>query len=240
MSRGHFVIEQNNATGTVSYWEAGENQSVADAAGVSLADYIHAMYFFIRKAKARKVLMIGCGGGTLATMLARAGVEVAVVDISARSFEIARRFFALPAAVACHVADGRAFLARSRARYDAIALDAYDGDTIPAQFLKPDFFALAKSRLRPRGIFAMNIMVADDHDRAPDRIGRAAQESFRHVRLLDSDGWIDRNAVLIAGAVRALPRPRLLLKPRRRAARLAREIRDLDFRPLRDWIGPCS
>ena len=234
MSRPSFVIEQNNATGTVSYWEAGENQSVADAAGISLADYIHAMYFFIRKAKAKRVLMIGCGGGTLATMLHRAGAEVTVVDVSARSFEIARRFFALPAAVDCRIADGRAYLARRRVRYDAIALDAYDGNAIPAQFLNPAFFALVKSRLRPRGIFAMNIMVKDDFDRTPDRIGRAAQKSFAQVRLLDSDGWIDRNAVLIAGAVARLPRPRLLLKPARRAVRLAREIADLDFRPLRD------
>ena len=234
MPRPSFVIEQNNATGTVSYWEAGENQSVADANGISLADYIHAMYFFIRKAKARRVLMIGCGGGTLATMLARTGAEVTVVDVSARSFEIARRFFALPAAVACHVADGRAFLARSGARYDAIALDAYDGDAIPAQFLTPAFFALAKSTLRPRGVFAMNIMVKDDHDRTPDRIARTALTSFRHVRLLDTDGWIDRNAVLIAGSVASLPKPRLLMKPQRRARRLASEIRELDFRALRD------
>ena len=234
MPRPDFVIEQNNATGTVSYWDAGENQSVADAKGISLADYIHAMYFFIRKARARRVLMIGCGGGTLATMLIRAGMEVTVVDVSARSFEIARRFFALPAAVACEIADGRAFLARSKERYDAIALDAYDGDAIPAQFLNSSFFALARSRLRPRGIFAMNIMVKDDHDPTPDRIARTAQKSFRYVRLLDSDGWIDRNAVLVAGAVATLARPRLLLKPQRRARRLAREIRDLDFRPLRD------
>jgi len=233
MPRRDFVVEQNNATGTVSYWDAGENQSVADANGISLADYIHAMYFFIRKAKARRVLMIGCGGGTLATMLTRTGAEVTVVDVSARSFEIARRFFALPATVTCRVADGRAFLARNRARYDAIALDAYDGDAIPAQFLTPAFFALAKSRLRPRGVFAMNIMVKDDHDPTPDRIGRAALASFRHVRLLDTDGWIDRNAVLIAGAIAGFERPRLLMRPQRSARKLAREIKTLGFRPLR-------
>ena len=233
ISRPSFVVEQNNATGRVTYWESGENQSVADGAGVSLADYIHAMYFFLRKARARRVLMIGCGGGTLATMLTRIGARVTVVDISARSFEIARNFFALPPSVECHIADGAAFLRRTRLRFDAIALDAYDGDAIPAQFLTPAFFALAKARLRPGGVFAMNIIVDDDADRTPDRIGRTAQKSFRHVRLLDSDGWIDRNAVLIAGAVAQLPRPRLLMKPARGARRLAREIRDLDFRPLR-------
>jgi protein-L-isoaspartate O-methyltransferase len=234
MSRPDFVIEQNNATGTISYWEAGENQSVADAAGISLADYIHAMYFFLRKAKARRVLMIGCGGGTLATMLHRAGIETIVVDIDPRSFEIARRFFRMPPDIACHVADGRAFLRRHADRYDAIVVDAYDGAAIPDQLVTPAFFRLARSRLRSGGIFLMNVIVANDDDRTPDRMARAALASFRHVRLLDTDGWIDRNAVLLAGAVRALPRPRLLLKPQRCARRLAREICILDFRPLRD------
>jgi 2-polyprenyl-3-methyl-5-hydroxy-6-metoxy-1,4-benzoquinol methylase len=35
--------------------------------------------------------MIGCGGGTLATMLLSAGVRVTVVDINSLSFSIARK-----------------------------------------------------------------------------------------------------------------------------------------------------
>jgi len=229
------VIEQNNLTGKVSYWEAGENQSVADANGVSLAEYIHAMYFYIRRAKCRRVLMIGCGGGTLATMLVRAGVTVTMVDISAQSFEIARRYFHLPDDVACHVADGAAFLRRTTRRFDAIVVDAYDGDAIPKQFTNAAFFILAKARMAPRGaLLLMNVMVKDDRDRTPDRIARAMGKGFRHVRLLDCDGWMDRNALIMAGAVARLPRPRLLLKPRRCARQIARELKDLVFRPLRD------
>jgi SAM-dependent methyltransferase len=228
------VIEQNNATGKVSYWAAGENQSVADRNGISLADYIHAMYFYILRARCREVLMIGCGGGTLATMLRRAGIAVTIVDISAASFEIARRYFHLPDDVACHIADGRAFVARTRRRFDAIVLDAYDGHDIPKQFLTPRFFALAKTRMTRGAIFLMNVMVANDDDRAPDNIARAMGWSFRHVRLLDCDGWIDRNALIMAGAVARQPRPRLLLKPERCARQIARELKDLKFRALRD------
>src|ERR1700761_7441667 len=90
------VIEQNNATGKVSLWQAGDNHSVADARGVSLADYIHAMYGLIRQAKARRVLLIGGGGGTLATMLHRVGIAVTVVDVDPAAFEIARRYFHMP------------------------------------------------------------------------------------------------------------------------------------------------
>src|ERR1700761_459835 len=100
------VIVQDNASGRVSYWQQGDNHSASDRNGVSLADYIHAMLGFIVQSKAKHVLMIGCGGGNLATMLDRIGVAVTMVDIDAHSFEIARRYFHLPADVACHVADG--------------------------------------------------------------------------------------------------------------------------------------
>ncbi|HEY4943581.1 MAG TPA: fused MFS/spermidine synthase [Rhizomicrobium sp.] len=228
------AIEQNNATGGISYWQDNANQSEADADGVSLADYIHAMYFFLRQAKAKDVLMIGCGGGTLATMLRRAGVKVTIVDIDAASFDIARRYFHMPADVEAHVADGKAFLRRTSRRFDAIVLDAYDGGAIPRQFLKPAFFALAKSRLRPRGsLFLVNIIVADDDDPTPDRIARLMKKTWARVRLLDSDGWLDRNAVAAAGAVGRLTRPKLLMPPRRGARKFARDLRTLKFRKLR-------
>jgi protein-L-isoaspartate O-methyltransferase len=94
-------------------------------ARISTADYIHAMYFFLRQVKAKDVLMIGCGGGTLATMLHTKGVTVAIVDIHKLSFDIARDYFHLPAEISCHVADGIAYLKKHRQRHDAIILDAF-------------------------------------------------------------------------------------------------------------------
>src|SRR5689334_17284886 len=102
---GH-VIVQDNRSGKVSYWQKEYHQSAADQRGVSTADYIHAMFFFLRQVKAKDVLMIGCGGGTLATMLTAKGVAVTVVDLHKLSFDIAKDYFALPGAVDCHVADG--------------------------------------------------------------------------------------------------------------------------------------
>jgi len=229
-----FVIEQNNATGGVSYWQRGDNQSVADRNGVSLADYIHAMYGFLRQAKCRRILMIGCGGGTLATMLRRANVTVAIADIDGRSFEIARRYFHMPDDVECHVADGQTFLRRNPARYDAIVLDAYGDQIVPKHFMKTAFFKLAKSRLRTRNaIFLANLVVASDEDRTPDRIARLMGETWRHVRLLDADGWENRNTVAIAGAVRKLKRPRLLMPPARGAGKIVTGLKALEFRALR-------
>ncbi|HEX4302951.1 MAG TPA: fused MFS/spermidine synthase [Rhizomicrobium sp.] len=228
------VIVQDNATGGVSYWDGRTNQSEADENGVSLADYIHAMFGFLVAAKARDVLMIGCGGGTLATMLRRVGIAVTIVDISARSFTIARRYFHLPDDVATHVAEGAAFLRRHAHRYDAIVLDAYDDEAIPKHFLTRAFFDLAKKRMKPRGaLFLLNIIVADDADRTPDDIARLMQKTWRNVRLLDSDGWLDRNSVAAAGAVAKLKRPTLLMPPARGAKKFAAGLKTMKFRKLR-------
>jgi spermidine synthase len=229
-----FVVELNNATGGISFWEKTDNHSIADRNGVSTADYIHAMYFFLRQAKSRHVLMIGCGGGTLATMLRRVGVTVTIADIDGRNFEIARSYFHMPADVECRIADGEVFLRRDCRKYDAIVLDAYSDNEMPRHFKKRRFFNLLKSRLRARNaIVLVNLMAADDEDRGPDRFARLMKRTWSQVRLLDAMGYEGRNAVAAGGAVRKLKRPRLIMRPQRCAKSLANELRGLDFRPVR-------
>lgn len=230
---GH-VIVQDNRTGRVSYWQKDYHQSASDARGISTADYIHAMYFFLRQAGCKDVLMIGCGGGTLATMLHAKGVKVTIVDIHKLSFDIARDYFRMPADIACHVADGIAYLKKHRQRHDAIILDAFGEGGMPAKFMQPAFFKLAKSRLKPRNaLFLMNVIVADDDDLTPDIMARAMQAQWRKVRLLDTDGWIDRNAVIAAGAVTKLKKPRVLMPPKPGGVKLTKQLAVLDWRPLR-------
>jgi SAM-dependent methyltransferase len=228
------VIEQDNASGAVTYWRDSNNQSSCDAQGISLADYIHAMFGFLRQAGCRDVLMIGCGGGTLATMLHRAGVRVVMVDIDPLSFQVAREYFHMPSGIECHAADGAAFLRRRKERYDAIVVDAFADGVIPRQLLTQAFFAVAKRKLRPRrSLLLLNVIVASDDDRTPDCIARTMKTAWRNVRILDSDGWLDRNAIIAAGAVRTLKRPKLLMPPARGARPIAKALSELTFRAIR-------
>lgn len=230
---GHVII-QDSRSGRVSYWQKEYHQSAADAHGVSTADYIHAMYFFLMQAQARDVLMIGCGGGTLATMLARSQLQVTVVDLHRLSFDIARKYFSLPDAVTCHVADGVGYLKSNRQRHDAIVLDAFGECGMPAAFMQPAFFRLARARLKPRNsLFLMNVIVEDDHDRTPDILVQAMRAEWGRVRLLDTDGWVDRNAVIAAGYVTNLKKPRVLMPPRPGGPKLERQLDILDWRPVR-------
>jgi spermidine synthase len=227
------VVAQDNRTGGISYWQALDHQSVADRYGVSLAEYIHALFGLVLQKHPRHVLMIGCGGGTLATMLSRAGVAVTLVDIDPLSFEIARRYFHMPQTVECHAADGAAFLRRRTDRYDAVILDAFSDEIIPPHLLKESFFRLVKVHLKRSGLFLVNIVVKDDDDPVPDRIAHAMKKVWRRARLLDSDGFENRNAIAMAGAVVGLKPPRLQMKPATGARKLARELAQLSFRRLR-------
>jgi spermidine synthase len=229
---GGMVVEQNNATGRISYWQARDNHSESDRNGVSLAEYIHAMFGLLRQAKSRDVLMIGCGGGTLATMLHRVGVNVVIVDIDPASIQIAHEYFHLPHAIECHVADGKKYLQKESRRFDAIVLDAYSAEEIPKHLVTTAFFDLAKSRMRSRNaILLSNVILADDDDANAERLMRTMRKTWRDVRLLDSVGYINRNAVIAAGSVRTLKKPRLLMPPAVGARKLAADLKVLRFLP---------
>jgi len=79
----------------------------------------------------------------------------------------------------------------------------------------------------------MNVIVADDDDATPDDLVRALRRPWGRVRLLDTDGWTDRNAVIAAGAVTNLKRPKVLIPPRPGGAKLAKELDVLDWRAIR-------
>lgn len=232
--REALVLVHDNTTGGVSLWQEKHNQSAADRNGVSLADYIHAMFGLLLQAKAKRVLMVGCGGGTLASMLHSRGIEAVVVDIDPRARAIARTYFNMPDEVETHTGDGFAFLLKETRRFDAVVLDAFDGRGFPPHLVTERFFRTAKAHMRARGaVFLMNLIAKDDDDPVADRIAGRMRKLWRDVRILDAMGWTDRNAVVVAGAVRNLRRPPLLIRPARGAAKLERDIKAMVFRPVR-------
>jgi spermidine synthase len=220
-------------TGTLKYVQKGGNQSEADRHGVSLSAYIHALYGLAIQTAAREVLMIGCGGGTLATMLARAGKRVTAVDIDPVSFKIARAHFNLPRSVKCHVADGLAFMRTTRRRFDLLIVDAFLGEAVPDQFTGDEFCAAARRVVRDTGALLFNVCLDDRRDRTADKIAARLVRNGWPVRLVDQRGETERNAIVAAGEVGALRAPRPLIVPEADADRVARETRTFQFRRRR-------
>ena len=230
---GIVEVLQRRQSGSLIYRQGGCYQSEADQEGVSLASYIHALYGLVLQGEARKVLMIGCGGGTLAAMLAKAGCDVTIVDINPVSFAVARKYFKLPATVSCRVADGKYFLRASRSNYDAIVLDAYHGGRVPAHLESSEFFDLARRRLTEAGSVFANVHLLDDQDRHADRIAACMTHAWSDVRILDSEGSRDRNAIVMGGAVSRMQAPEMTIQPAIDSALIEQELRAMKFRPVR-------
>lgn len=233
---GAVTIFQAKATGAFIYDQGGCCQSEADRTGISLASYIHAIFGLIVQMRARTILPIGCGGGTLGTMLARRGHAVTIVDVNPVAFPLARQYFDLPDNVDCQVADGREFLRSGNRVYDAIVLDAYQGDHIPAHLRSVAFFRLTRSRLARSGAVFANVHVADDFDDMPDRIAGGMANVWPEIRLLDTPAAQNRNAIVMAGNVSGLKGPILFERPAIGAGEIEAELAAMKFRASRTFM----
>ncbi|HET7572524.1 MAG TPA: fused MFS/spermidine synthase [Gaiellaceae bacterium] len=128
-----------------------------------------------------RVAILGNAGGTTARALARLypGVRIDGVEIDPAVTRAARRFMGLGAIPGLRVvtADARPFLRETRARYDLIVVDAYRQPYVPFYLATREFFRLARERLRPGGILALNVAtVPGDH-----RLARGIAGTLRTV-----------------------------------------------------------
>lgn len=226
---GTITIFRRRSTGSLVYKQGGCCQSEADGNGISLASYIHAIFGLILQTDAKKILLIGCGGGTLGTMLARRNLAVTVVDINPAAFTFARQYFDFPDSITCKVADGREFLLSDESCYDAIVLDAYQGDRIPVQLQSLAFFKSIRSHLTRRGMVLVNMHVTGDCDDYAHDIADCMTSLWSDVRLLDSPGWLNRNVIAVAGGVSALSKPTMLEIPAVDADEVRQELATMEF-----------
>ncbi len=232
-SRFGAITILKKSTGSLLYVQGDSFQSEADENGISLVGYIHAIFGLIQQARAKSVLMIGCGGGTLATMLARIGCRLTVVDIDPHAFLLARRYFRFPESVTCRVADGCQYLLSEQGAFDAVVLDAFRGGFMPDHLTSAAFFALVRPRLTASGSFFVNVHVESDRDDAPDQVAAAMTSAWPSVRILDREGHPHRNAIVMAGAVSRLERPALQMRPAIEPDEIIAELDAMQFRPIR-------
>src|SRR4030081_3422514 len=118
---GEIEIVECSWDGTRIYFEEGVRQSQATPDGESVFTYVKLMDELLYRSK--NILVLGCGGGTLPTRLARLGKSLTIVDNNPVSFVIAHKFFGLPDDLLCMVSDFRRFVYQDDTLYDGIAID---------------------------------------------------------------------------------------------------------------------
>jgi spermidine synthase len=108
----------------------------------------------------RRVAILGDAAGTVARAYGHyfASTRVDGVELDGELTAIGRRYFDLRGRnLHTYTADARPWLAASRARYDAIFLDAYRQPYIPFYLVTREFFALIRAHLRPGGTLIINV-----------------------------------------------------------------------------------
>ena len=205
-NNGEIQIVECSWDGTRIYFEEGVRQSQATPDGDSVFTYVKLMDELLYRSA--NILVLGCGGGNLATRLARLGKRLTIVDNNPISFVIAQRYFGLPDDLSCMVSDFRKFVYDDNTLYDGIAInvggpgfkfdDEFDVETCDA----------IRARLAPGGRIVMNVTVTNDIDPIPDRVAaRLAGDSLR-VWIVDEQGIEERNAIIAC-----LPEKQLNTRP---------------------------
>jgi hypothetical protein len=159
----------------------------------------------------RNVLIVGAGnGGDVAIALAAGAKHIDAVEIDPRIYQIGRQMnpehaYADPR-VTVHIDDGRAFLQKTKNRYDLIlfalpdSLVLVSGQSslrLESYLFTRESMAAAREHLTPGGAFAMYNYYREDW--LLDRLARSLEVTYGQRPCVDSMGQIARFSLLMVG-----------------------------------------
>lgn len=136
---------------------------------------------------ARRALVIGLGGGLAPRLLAAHGIECEGVELDPEVVEVARREFGLPNSIPVTVADGRAFLDRTNRYWDLIVIDVCTSERLAAHCFTVEFMELAKQRLTPDGVLAIQLI--GDRAEWSASVRRTVATAFEYTALIEADAF---------------------------------------------------
>jgi spermidine synthase len=132
-----------------------------------------------------RVAILGNAGGTTGRAIGQLypWAHIDGVELDPEVNEVARRFFGQREGekLDVHAADARPFLAHTSKRYDLIVVDAYRQPYVPFYLATREFFRLARERLTPGGILALNVASVPDDERLSHGVTGTLAHEFPQV-----------------------------------------------------------
>jgi spermidine synthase len=202
---GVILVKECKRTGARHYEEGGVSQSCVLAGGEAGIAYVCLMASLLERGS--RALLLGCGGGSLATMLHRRGARVWVVDVNPISFQLARTFFWMPKGIQCITADMRPFIRRQTDTFDAIGIDVGGPRFSYEEVLDTASIAGVRRALSNGGRIAVNISCECRSDPVAGRIAERLKAKGLDVWVFmekapDGD---EVNAIILASARKEKP-----------------------------------
>ncbi len=135
----------------------------------------------------RSVAILGNAAGTTARALGRFYPDARVdgVELDPAVSRVGRTYFGMGdnPLLTVHDADARPFLRRTDERYDLIVVDAYRQPYVPFYLATREFFRLARERLAPGGILALNIASVPGDDGLLEGVAGTLTHEFPAVSV---------------------------------------------------------
>lgn len=131
-------------------------------------------------------LCIGLGAGIVPRELLRGGATVDVVEINPAVLPVAEKFFDCPTEkFNITTGDGRQFVNKCAKKYDAIALDAFLGDSVPSHLMTKEAFSAMQSLLNSNGVLVINTFgsLEAGRDFFAASLDKTLKRVFRSVRI---------------------------------------------------------
>lgn len=130
----------------------------------------------------KTLLLIGLGGGDVVRMFNAYGVRTTAIEIDPVIAEVATSHFGLDSSpFTLVIGDGRRELTRLESPFDFVLLDAYAGGNPPIHLFSSEAFAEVKRKLRPEGVFAINLITRGHDDALLGSVGATLRSVFRNV-----------------------------------------------------------
>ncbi|HUB05288.1 MAG TPA: fused MFS/spermidine synthase [Solirubrobacteraceae bacterium] len=161
----------------------------------------------------RRIAILGDAAGTVARAYGHyfPRTRVDAVEIDGALTTIGKRYFGLAGPdLHFYTADARPWLETSKARYDAIFVDAYRQPYIPFYLVTREFYSLIRAHLNPGGVVVVNVGHLPGSDSLEKVVTATLQAVFPHVArdLVD-----DTNSLVVASTRPVLPRGMVAAKP---------------------------
>lgn len=195
---------------------------------------------FVFRPDAKKVLIIGLGGGSIPKKYNKEfpEMEIDVAEIDPEVIQVAKKYFFLKEGknLRVHAQDGRLFLTRATQRYDLILLDAYYTDAIPFHLTTREFFRVAERKLDPNGIVVANVIgaVTGPGGKITRSVVKTLREIFPQIYLFPTRGTTGVSLDTIQNVIIIASRGKQRLDIREIMKRAASLDRDLFPNSMRD------
>jgi spermidine synthase len=149
------------------------------------------MGWLLFRPQARRLAMIGLGGGSIAKFCHRhlPGSAMTVVEIDPRVIALRERFQVPRDDTRLRVIedDGAHFVAQTDARFEVLLVDAFDAQGMPAALGARRFYDDCADVLQPEGLLVVNLHASHPHRPLyVDRIGSSFDT--QPLQVLDHDG----------------------------------------------------